>query len=77
MAIDAGPAIPGQKKRINWSNIALGGIMNMFEVRSTIHTPAPPTLFPAPMKHDRHCPRRKPKFFREHPTSRPSARATD
>jgi hypothetical protein len=21
MAIDAGPAIPGQKKRINWSNI--------------------------------------------------------
>lgn len=37
MAIDAGPAIPGQKKRINWSNIALGGIMNMFEVRNTIH----------------------------------------
>ena len=35
MAIDAGPAIPGQKKRINWSNIALGGIMNMFEVRGT------------------------------------------
>lgn len=34
MAIaDASPAIPGQKKRINWSNIALGGIMNMFEVR--------------------------------------------
>ncbi|BGP53105.1 hypothetical protein JCM8202_004189 [Rhodotorula sphaerocarpa] len=33
MAIaDASPAIPGQKKRINWSNIALGGIMNMFEV---------------------------------------------
>lgn len=37
MAIDAGPAIPGQKKRINWSNIALGGIMNMFEVSSSAH----------------------------------------
>ncbi|GJN91800.1 hypothetical protein Rhopal_004823-T1 [Rhodotorula paludigena] len=32
MAIDAAPAVPGQKKQIKWSNIALGGIMNMFEV---------------------------------------------
>ncbi|GAA6005671.1 hypothetical protein JCM10207_005290 [Rhodosporidiobolus poonsookiae] len=32
MAIDAGPAVPGQKKQIKWSNIALGGIMNLFEV---------------------------------------------
>ncbi|BGO93040.1 hypothetical protein NBRC10512_004261 [Rhodotorula toruloides] len=32
MAIDAAPAVPGQKKQIQWSNIALGGIMNMFEV---------------------------------------------
>ncbi|BGP45063.1 hypothetical protein JCM10450v2_000880 [Rhodotorula kratochvilovae] len=32
MAIDAAPAVPGQKKQIKWSNIALGGIMNLFEV---------------------------------------------
>ncbi|GAA5831784.1 hypothetical protein JCM11251_003881 [Rhodosporidiobolus azoricus] len=32
MAIDAAPAVPGQKKQIQWRNIALGGIMNMFEV---------------------------------------------
>ncbi|POY72002.1 hypothetical protein BMF94_5011 [Rhodotorula taiwanensis] len=38
MAIDAGPAIPGQKKRINWSNIALGGIMNMFEPLEVVKT---------------------------------------
>jgi hypothetical protein len=46
MAIDAGPAIPGQKKRINWSNIALGGIMNMFEV-SSLYTVTPRTPFPS------------------------------
>lgn len=44
MAIDAGPAIPGQKKRINWSNIALGGIMNMFEVSSL------PAVTPSPSR---------------------------
>ncbi|GAA5902086.1 hypothetical protein JCM6882_006698 [Rhodosporidiobolus microsporus] len=32
MAIDSAPAVPGQKKQIKWSNIALGGIMNLFEV---------------------------------------------
>ncbi|GAA5831337.1 hypothetical protein JCM3766R1_003017 [Sporobolomyces carnicolor] len=32
MAISSEPAVPGQKKQIKWSNIALGGIMNMFEV---------------------------------------------
>ncbi|GAA5896829.1 Yhm2p [Sporobolomyces salmoneus] len=32
MAISSEPVIPGQKKQIKWSNIALGGIMNMFEV---------------------------------------------
>lgn len=32
MAISSEPTVPGQKKTIKWSNIALGGIMNMFEV---------------------------------------------
>ncbi|GAA6058568.1 hypothetical protein JCM10212_007007 [Sporobolomyces blumeae] len=32
MGISAEPTVPGQKKQIKWSNIALGGIMNMFEV---------------------------------------------
>jgi len=33
MAIaDSTPAIPGQKKKVQWNNIALGGIMNLFEV---------------------------------------------
>ncbi|KAH8916717.1 mitochondrial carrier [Atractiella rhizophila] len=26
------PVIPGQRKKVNWSNIAVGAIMNMFEV---------------------------------------------
>ncbi|KAL8292223.1 hypothetical protein RQP46_001689 [Phenoliferia psychrophenolica] len=32
VAMDSGPTIPGQKKKVNWSNIAVGGVMNMFEV---------------------------------------------
>lgn len=43
MAIaDAAPVVPGQKRAINWSNIALGGIMNMFEVRLDPCPPLPP-----------------------------------
>jgi hypothetical protein len=33
MAIaDSTPAVPGQKKKVQWNNIALGAIMNLFEV---------------------------------------------
>lgn len=55
MAIDAAPAVPGQKKQIKWSNIALGGIMNMFEVRYlSLADPQGPSetrsgLFPFPL----------------------------
>lgn len=39
MAIaDSAPAVPGQRKKVQWSNIALGGIMNLFEV-STLFPP--------------------------------------
>jgi len=41
MAIaDASPAIPGQKKKVQWNNIALGGIMNLFEVRHVARSAA-------------------------------------
>ncbi|KAM0748728.1 mitochondrial carrier [Meredithblackwellia eburnea MCA 4105] len=32
VAMDSAPAVPGQRKKVNWSNIAVGGVMNMFEV---------------------------------------------
>ncbi|KAI5475816.1 hypothetical protein MNV49_000827 [Pseudohyphozyma bogoriensis] len=32
VAMDSTPAVPGQRKKINWSNIAVGATMNMFEV---------------------------------------------
>ncbi|KAK4690389.1 hypothetical protein P7C70_g9596, partial [Phenoliferia sp. Uapishka_3] len=29
VAMDSGPTVPGQKKKVNWSNIAVGGVMNV------------------------------------------------
>ncbi|GAA5932923.1 hypothetical protein JCM1841_005194 [Sporobolomyces salmonicolor] len=37
MAPMSEPTVPGQKKTIKWSNIALGGIMNLFEVTTLGH----------------------------------------
>lgn len=31
--VDSTPAVPGQRKKINFSNILVGGMMNIFEVR--------------------------------------------
>lgn len=46
---------PGQRKKVNWSNIAVGGVMNMFEVRSLFpfielgwETSSSPTKSPLP-----------------------------